>query len=425
MKHSESIKLFNEATKYMPGGVSSPVRAFSSVGMDPLFIEKGEKGHVIDVDGNEFIDYVGSYGPLVLGHNHPDVLNEVISAAKKGAGFGSSTKYELALCKLITSATDFCDMVRLVNSGTEATMSAIRLARAYTGRDKIIKFEGCYHGHSDALLIKAGSGALTFNTPSSPGVPMEYGNNTLIAKYNDLNSVEKLFNENKDSVAAIIIEPVAGNMGVIKPEASFLKDLLKLTHKNGALFIADEVMTGFRLSFGGACGLFDIVPDIVTYGKIIGGGLPVGAYGGRRDIMELVAPVGPMYQAGTLSGNPLTASAGIATLTMLKNNPEIYNVLENKGQRLETGIKEILAKKELNYTINRCGSMITLFMNNTPVRNYDDTVLSDTNKFADLFKGLIKSGVYIPPSQFESMFISYAHTDDDIEQTLRAFEKSL
>ena len=417
MQLSKSEALFAEAQKYIPGGVNSPVRSFNAVGGTPLFIARGKGSRVWDVDGNEYIDYLGSWGPLVLGHSHPAVVEVLIKTAESGTSFGAPVEQEVELAKMICTALPSVDSVRLVSSGTEACMSAIRLARAFTGRDKIIKFAGCYHGHADGLLVKAGSGALTHGIPTSAGVPESYASETLVAEYNDIESVEKFFAANPSGIAAVITEPVAGNMGVVPPAPGFLEALRKVTQDNGALLIFDEVITGFRVGPNGAQGLFNITPDITTMGKVIGGGLPVGAYGGRKEIMDMVAPLGPMYQAGTLSGNPLAVSAGIATLTEL-SKPGVFERIDGLAQRLTEGVTAAFQKAEIPATINRVGSMFTGFLNPGPVAGLADAENSDTEMYGRYFHAMQEQGVYIAPSQFEAGFVSTAHTEADIDATI-------
>ncbi len=423
MSKKRSEALFEEASRYFPGGVDSPVRAFSAVGGSPLFISKGRGSRMWDEDGNEYIDYVCSWGPLILGHAHPQVVEAVKAAADRGTSYGAPTELETRLGKLICDALPSVEMVRFVSSGTEATMSALRLARAFTGRDKIIKFAGCYHGHSDGLLAKAGSGATTLGVPDSPGVPQGYACNTLIARYNDLDSVRTLLQEHHD-VAAIVVEPVAANMGVVLPAPDFLSGLRALSRETGALLVFDEVITGFRVAFGGAQELYGVMPDLTCLGKTIGGGLPVGAYGGRGDIMQMVAPSGPVYQAGTLSGNPLAMTAGIETLNILKAG-QAYEQLEQKGFMLEDGIKALISPMDLDVSTQRIGSLLTLFFISPAPSDYDSARQSDTPRFAAFFHRLLQRGIYWPPSQFESAFISIAHTDADIERTITAIGEAL
>jgi len=425
MDISKSIKLFEEGKKYIPGGVNSPVRAFKSVGGNPVFMARGEGSKLFDVDGNEYIDYIGSWGPHIFGHNPPFIKEAVLKALENGSSFGAPTEMEVEMAKLITSMVPSIEMVRMVNSGTEATMSAVRVARGYTNREKIIKFEGCYHGHADFFLIKAGSGALTFGQPDSPGVTKGTANDTLIARYNDLDSVIELVKQNKGEIAALILEPVVGNMGVVIPTEDFMNGLREICTKEGIVFIFDEVMTGFRLAQGGAQEVFGITPDMTTFGKIIGGGLPVGAFGGKREIMEKLAPMGPVYQAGTLSGNPLAMAAGFAALTHIKENPGIYDLLEEKTDRLETGFRENLEKLGKAYRINRIGSMISMFFTEQPVYDLESAMKSDTALYAKFFHGMLDRGIYLPPAQFESWFLSTALTDDDIERTIKAHYEAL
>ncbi|MBK8660495.1 MAG: glutamate-1-semialdehyde 2,1-aminomutase [Ignavibacteriales bacterium] len=425
MDISKSIKLFEEGKKYIPGGVNSPVRAFKSVGGNPVFMARGEGSKLFDVDGNEYIDYIGSWGPHIFGHNPPFIKEAVLKALENGSSFGAPTEMEVEMAKLITSMVPSIEMVRMVNSGTEATMSAVRVARGYTNREKIIKFEGCYHGHADFFLIKAGSGALTFGQPDSPGVTKGTANDTLIARYNDLDSVIELVKQNKGEIAALILEPVVGNMGVVIPTEDFMNGLREICTKEGIVFIFDEVMTGFRLAQGGAQEVFGITPDMTTFGKIIGGGLPIGAFGVKREIMEKLAPMGPVYQAGTLSGNPLAMAAGFAALTHIKENPGIYDLLEEKTDRLETGFRENLEKLGKAYRINRIGSMISMFFTEQPVYDLESAMKSDTALYAKFFHGMLDRGIYLPPAQFESWFLSTALTDDDIERTIKAHYEAL
>ena len=424
MELSRSEALFAEAQRYIPGGVNSPVRSFRAVGGTPPFIARGQGSHVWDVDGNEYIDYLGSWGPLVLGHAHPAVVEALRRTAEGGTSFGAPVEGEVELARLVCDAFPSVEMVRLVNSGTEACMSAIRLARAFTGRDKIIKFAGCYHGHADGLLVRAGSGAMTHGIPTSAGVPESYATETLVADFNDLSSVEAYFESFPGQIAGIIVEPVAGNMGVVPPADGFLQGLLDITNANDALLIFDEVITGFRVGPHGAQGLYGVTPDITTMGKIIGGGLPVGAYGGRREIMERVAPLGDMYQAGTLSGNPLAVSAGIATLTELKA-PGVYERIDALAQRLTEGLAGVFQRAEIPGTINRVGSMFTGFMNPGPVNSLEQVESSDAELYGRYFHEMLERGVYIAPSQFEAGFVSTAHTEADIDQTIARAEEAL
>lgn len=417
-----SEHLFDRASLVMPGGVNSPVRAFGAVGGSPRFIQSASGAKMVDVDGNVYLDYVQSWGPMILGHAHPSVLEAVSQVMVRGLSFGAATALEVEMAELMTSVVGPLEMVRMVNSGTEAVMSAIRLARGYTKRDKVIKFAGCYHGHTDSMLVKAGSGALTLGTPDSGGVTPGTAQDTLIARYNDLDSVESLLNSNPGQIAAIIAEPVAANMGVVLPEADFLKGLRQLCDRHGSLLIFDEVITGFRLALGGAMAYYHVEADLVTYGKIIGGGLPVGAYGGRREIMRQIAPMGPVYQAGTLSGNPVAMAAGIATLKQLRDHPEIYDHINALGQRLAEGMR---AQSE--NAVNHVGSLVSQFFTREPVRDYDSAKSSDTVKYGSRFRYLIKNGIYTAPAQFEALFISAAHTEADIDATLKimkAFEET-
>lgn len=409
---------FEESKKYIPGGVNSPVRAFGSVGGEPIFIDRGKGSKIYDVENNEYIDYVCSWGPLIHGHADDDIITEVEKVLKKGTTFGAPTVLELELAKMVVDMVPSIEMVRMVSSGTEAVMSAIRLARGYTGRDKIIKFEGCYHGHSDSLLVKAGSGALTFGQPSSPGVPADLAKHTLIADYNNLESVKDLFSNNKNQIACVIVEPVAGNMGVVLPKEGFLAGLKDLCENEGALLIFDEVITGFRLASGGAQQYYGVMPHLTTLGKILGGGLPVGAYGGRREIMEKISPVGPVYQAGTLSGNPLAMAAGIANLRKL--NDSFYKNLREKSKYLWDGFRNNCRELKLNYAFNEIESMACMFFTEKPVESFKDALTSDTKKYAAFFHGMLKRGVNLAPSQFEAMFVSSAHTQEDLDKTIKA-----
>ena len=424
MQQAKSQQLFDQAQRVIPGGVNSPVRSFRAVAGTPPFIARGQGARVWDVDGNEYIDYLGSWGPLALGHAHPAVVEAVQRAAADGTSFGAPVEQEVRLAELICAALPSVELVRLVNSGTEACMTALRLARAYTGRSKIIKFAGNYHGHADGLLVAAGSGALTHGVPTSAGVPASYAAETLIATYNDLTSVESLFDAWPADIAAIIVEPVAGNMGVVPPADGFLQFLRDITEAHDALLIFDEVITGFRVAYGGAQTLFGITPDITTMGKIIGGGLPVGAYGGRRDVMQQVAPLGPMYQAGTLSGNPLAVAAGVATLSELQR-PGVYEQLEATATRLNDGVAAAFARAEVPSTVNRVASMFTGFFNAGPVSALAQAEQSDTAAYGRYMHALLDRGVYIAPSQFEAGFVSIAHTDADIDRTIIAVGDAL
>lgn len=413
MNTERSEKLYEQAKKFMPAGVNSPVRAFGSVGRTPLFIDHAEGSWIYDADGNEYIDYVCSWGPNILGHSHPDVINAVIESCKKGLTFGACHEGEIQLAEKIQSHFPSMEMLRLVNSGTEAVMSAVRAARGFTGKDKIIKFEGCYHGHSDGLLVKGGSGLLTNSVPDSAGVPKGFTDNTLLAEYNNEGSVEKLFSEH-DDIACIIVEPVAANMGVVPPKKGFLEFLRDITEKNSALLIFDEVITGFRLSIGGAQEYYGIKPDMTALGKIVGGGMPLAAYGGRKEIMECVSPLGSVYQAGTLSGNPAAVAAGLAQITAIENTPDIYSELDRKAAMIEA------AMKSSGMNVDRVGSLITAFFTDKAVTDYASAKTSDTKKYAEYFGHLLDNGIYTAPSQFEAMFVSYAHSDEDIEKTCRA-----
>jgi glutamate-1-semialdehyde 2,1-aminomutase len=415
---TRSETLFKEAVNLMPGGVNSPVRAFGSVGMTPRFIASAEGSHMTDVDGNRYLDFVGSWGPMILGHGNEMVLEKVAEACKKGLSFGAATEAEVDMARLICEMVPSIEMVRMVNSGTEAVMSAIRAARGYTGRNKIIKFEGCYHGHSDAMLVKAGSGVMTAGVPDSSGVPSGATEDTLLAVYNDLEGVEELFNTWGKEIAAVIVEPVGANMGVVPPKKGFLEGLRKLCTDNKSILIFDEVITGFRLSKAGAQEYFGIQSDLTTFGKIIGGGMPVGAYGGKREIMEVVSPVGQVYQAGTLSGNPVAMAAGLAQLHYLNEHPEVYTHLNALGEKLYGGMEKMCGELQLPYQVNHVGSLGSLFFTDQPVVDYTSAKTSDTKKFAEYFRYMLENGVYIASSQFEAMFISDAHTDEEIQYTL-------
>tara|TARA_B100001094_G_scaffold157391_1_gene152373 strand:+ start:5012 stop:6298 length:1287 start_codon:yes stop_codon:yes gene_type:complete len=423
MIYKRSSELFKEAKQVIPGGVNSPVRAFSSVGGTPVFASRAKGAYVFDEDGNRFIDYISSWGPMILGHAHSNVINAISETSKKGTSFGMPTLLETDLAKLSLSMVPNMQKIRFVNSGTEACMSAIRLARGFTKKDKIIKFSGCYHGHSDSFLIEAGSGVVTFGTPNSPGVTVGTAKDTLIAPYNDLDYVKTLFQNNKNEIAGIIIEPVAGNMGCIVPKNGFIEGLRKLCDENNCLFIFDEVMTGFRLSKGGAQELLGVSADIVTYGKVIGGGLPVGAFSSNNKIMKELSPEGAVYQAGTLSGNPLAMSAGIATLLELKNNNKIYQSLEDKTSYFETGMREILSKTTYDFRINRLGSMISLHFCSEDVVDFKSAQKGNNKRFKKYFHGMLNEGIYLPPSAFESYFLNDALTYSDIDFTLNALKK--
>ena len=424
MSNNLSQRLFEEARRVMPGGVNSPVRSFRGVGGTPLTVARGRGARIWDADGAEYIDYLGSWGPLILGHAHPSVVMAVRETAAKGTSFGAPTPGEVDLARLVTGAYPSMELVRLVNSGTEACMSALRVARGYTGRNKVVKFAGAYHGHADGLLVKAGSGGATFSVPDSAGVPPSYAAETLLADYNDLASVEALFEAHPGDVACVIVEPVAGNMGVVPPEEGFLQGLREVTSRHGALLVFDEVITGFRVAYGGAQERYGVTPDLTCLGKIIGGGLPVGAYGGRREVMEQVAPLGPVYQAGTLSGNPIAVAAGIATLQALQR-PDTYELLEQRAAALAEGLAEAARRAETPATVNRVGSMLTLFFHPGPVRTWDDVAQADAEAYSRFFHGMLEQGVYLAPSAFESAFVSLAHTEEDIGATVAAAHRAL
>lgn len=415
-----SEELFDRAVKVIPGGVNSPVRAYGAIGIAPRFIDRADGCHIYDVDGKEYVDYIDSWGPMILGHNFPEVKESVLKACEKGLSFGCATAIEVEMAEFICDHIPHVDMVRMVNSGTEAVMSAVRVARGFTGKNKIIKFAGCYHGHSDAMLVSAGSGVMTSGVPDSAGVPKGFTEDTMTAVYNDLDSVRALMEQADGQTAAVIVEAVGANMGVVPPKKGFLEGLRKLCDEYGALLIFDEVITGFRLAFGGAAEYFGVTPDLVTYGKIIGAGMPVGAYGGRREIMELVSPVGKVYQAGTLSGNPIAMAAGLTQLKYLYEHQEIYKDLEEKGKRLYGGMEKILAEKNLPYHINHVSSLGSLFFTEQEVVDYTSAKSSDTKAFSEYFKGMLAQGIHMAPSQFEAMFLSVAHTDEIIDQTLEA-----
>ena len=415
-----SEELFDRAVKVIPGGVNSPVRAYGAIGIAPRFIDRADGCHIYDVDGKEYVDYIDSWGPMILGHNFPEVKESVLKACEKGLSFGCATAIEVEMAEFICDHIPHVDMVRMVNSGTEAVMSAVRVARGFTGKNKIIKFAGCYHGHSDAMLVSAGSGVMTSGVPDSAGVPKGCTEDTMTAVYNDLDSVRALMEQADGQTAAVIVEAVGANMGVVPPKKGFLEGLRKLCDEYGALLIFDEVITGFRLAFGGAAEYFGVTPDLVTYGKIIGAGMPVGAYGGRREIMEMVSPVGAVYQAGTLSGNPIAMAAGLTQLKYLYEHQEIYKDLEEKGKRLYGGMEKILAEKNLPYHINHVSSLGSLFFTEQEVVDYTSAKSSDTKAFSEYFKGMLAQGIHMAPSQFEAMFLSVAHTDEIIDQTLEA-----
>src|SRR6202163_3752370 len=417
-KTEQSRKLQKRAEQFIPGGVNSPVRAFGAVGGDPLYIVRGQGSHIWDADGNEYVDYIGSWGPLILGHAAPTVVEAVISAVRKGTSFGASTPAEADLAELVISAFPHMEKVRFVSSGTEATMSAIRLARGYTKRKYIVKFEGCYHGHSDALLVKAGSGVATLGIPGSAGVPEEFTQFTLALPYNDICALDQAFEKFKHQIACVIVEPVVGNMGCVPPARGYLEALRAITAHDGALLIFDEVMTGFRLAFGGAQELYGIRPDLTTMGKIIGGGLPVGAYGGASDIMDLVAPLGPVYQAGTLSGNPLAMAAGYATLRYLRDHKDVYSKMEKLTAEVVAGVAAAAQGAGVTMFQNRVGSMFTWFFTEGPVTDWTPAAKSDTEAFGRFFRAMLESGIYLPPSQFEAAFLSAAHTEEDVQRTI-------
>ncbi|SDE30454.1 glutamate-1-semialdehyde 2,1-aminomutase [Riemerella columbipharyngis] len=423
MLYQRSSALFSEAKKYIPGGVNSPVRAFKSVGGVPIFMKSAKGAYLTDEDNRTYIDYINSWGPAILGHTHPEVVKAVQSQAEKGFSFGTPTELETEIAKLITENVPNIDQIRMVSSGTEACMSAIRLARGYTGRDKIIKFEGCYHGHSDSFLIEAGSGAATFGTPNSPGVTQGTAKDTLLARYNDLEQVEDLFHHNEGEIAAVIIEPIAGNMGCVLPEFNFLKGLRELCDKYNTLLIFDEVMTGFRLAFGGAQEVFGINADLVTYGKVIGGGMPVGAFAGRNEIMDCLAPKGNVYQAGTLSGNPLAMRAGLTTLQLIKQDTEFYNRINKSTETLDFEISKILSSKGIEHRINRKGSMMSVFFHTNKVANFNDAQNANHALFNNFFHYLLERGIYLPPSGYETWFISDAITSTEIDKTLEVINK--
>ncbi|MDT3993983.1 glutamate-1-semialdehyde 2,1-aminomutase [Mammaliicoccus fleurettii] len=423
MRYEQSIEAYKEAVDLMPGGVNSPVRAFKSVDTPPIFMDHGKGSKIYDVDGNEYIDYVLSWGPLILGHSHEKVKTALHAAVDKGTSFGASTELENKMAQLVIERVPSIEMVRMVSSGTEATLAALRLSRGYTGRNKILKFEGCYHGHSDSLLIKAGSGVATLGLPDSPGVPEGTAKNTITVPYNDIEAVKVAFEQFGDDIAGVIVEPVAGNMGVVPPVEGFLEGLRDITKEYGSVLIFDEVMTGFRVGYNCAQGYFGVTPDLTCLGKVIGGGLPVGAFGGKREIMEEIAPVGNVYQAGTLSGNPLAMTSGFATLSELTEDS--YSYFNELGDLLEKGLKDVFSKHEVPITVNRAGSMIGYFLNKGPVTNFDEANSSDLEMFSNMYREMAQEGVFLPPSQFEGTFLSTAHTKEDIEKTIQAFDTAL
>lgn len=422
---TKSEQIYHEATKYIPGGVNSPVRAFKSVGLTPIFVDHAKGSKIYDVDGNEYIDYICSWGPLMLGHSPKELSIGIDEIIQKGTSYGVPTQIEVEMAKMIVEAYPAIDQVRMVNSGTEATMSALRVARGYTGRNKILKFEGCYHGHSDALLVQSGSGTITYGVPTSPGVPDDVVKHTLVCRYNDLDAVRQIFKDQGHEIAAVIVETISGNMGLVKGKQEFIELLREVCTEYGAVLIFDEVITGFRISYHSSPDYFGVKPDMVCFGKIIGAGLPVGAYGGKKEIMDMVSPVGPVYQAGTLSGNPLAMYMGKKNLEILRDNPNIYTELDRKAKKLEEGFKQNLEKLGLDYTVTRAGSLVCLFFTKGPVESYDDAKTCDIEKFNKYFAQLLKQGILIGPSQYEAMFLSNAHTDEDIEQTIKANYEAL
>lgn len=425
MNFTKSQQLFEEAKKHIPGGVNSPVRAFKSVGGTPVYIKRGEGSKMYDVDGNVFIDYIASWGPHLFGHNPEFIKSNVLKAIEDGLSFGTPTEVETEIAKLIKELVPSVEQVRMTNSGTEATMAAVRTARGYTGKEKFIKFEGCFHGHADHFLIKAGSGALTFGVPTSPGVNEGNARDTLLAEYNNLDSVKKVVDENKGNVAAIMVEPVAGNMGVVPADKEFLQGLRELCDQENIVLIFDEVMSGFRVSSGGAQKLYGIKPDLSAFGKVIGGGMPVGAFGGKKEIMQQISPVGPVYQAGTLSGNPIAMTAGYSALQHIKDNPDVYDKLEVKSSKLEGGFKNNLKELGLNYAMNRVGSMMCMFFTEKEVNNFAGATSSDTAKYGRYFHEMLNRGIHLAPAQFEALFMSTAHSEEDIEKTIKAHYESL
>lgn len=420
-----SQEIFSKACELMPGGVNSPVRAYRAVEMTPPFIERAEESHIFDVDGNKYVDYVGSWGPMILGHAREEVVRAVTTAAVRGTSFGAPTNGEVELAEMIRNAVPSMEMMRMVNSGTEAVMSAIRAARGYTGRDYIVKFEGCYHGHSDGLLVKAGSGLLTENVPDSAGVPKAFTDTTLIARYNDLESVQRLFDQYGEKIAALIVEPVAANMGVVPPEDGFLQGLRDITKQYGAVLIFDEVITGFRLALGGAQSYYGVTPDMTTFGKIVGGGMPMAVYGGRREIMDCVSPAGPVYQAGTLSGNPVAVAAGTAMLKLLMDDTAVYDRLEEKSDRIENAFRKAVEKYHIKAQVNRVGSLMSIFFTDRPVKSFDDVQTSDLAQFAKYFRVMKAYSMYIAPSQYEAFFVNDALSEVDFQMTERAIDAAL
>ncbi len=425
MKFKRSREIYEEGVKYIPGGVNSPVRAFKSVNSSPVFIAKGHKSKIQDEDGNTYIDYIGSWGPAILGHSNEELMEGIEDIIRDGLSFGLPTKIEVDMAKLMVESYPAIDMVRMVNSGTEATMSAIRVARGYTNKNKIIKFEGCYHGHSDSLLVKSGSGTITYGVPTSLGVPEEIVKNTLVCRYNDLDDIKKTFEEHGSDIGAVIVEPVAGNMGLVPATPEFLKGLREITKDYNSVLIFDEVITGFRIAYGGASEVYGIEPDMACFGKIIGGGFPVGAYGGKKEIMKMVSPLGGVYQAGTLSGNPLAMHIGYKNIKILQRDKNIYNHMEKMAIKLEKGIAKNIEKLDINATIVRFKNMLTLFFGKGPFSNYDDVQKCDTELYAKYFKEMLSRGIMLPPAQFECMFLSTAHTDEDLEYTIKANYESL
>ena len=420
----KSDELFERAARVIPGGVNSPVRAFRAVGRTPIFIREAAGSNIADVDGNTYTDYVGSWGPMILGHAHPAVIEAIRKAVERGTSYGAPTEIEIELAEEIISAYPSIQSVRLTSSGTEATMSALRLARGFTGRDRVLKFEGCYHGHSDSLLVKAGSGLATFGSPDSAGVPADFARNTIVVSYNDVEALKKIFEEQGSEIACVIVEPVAGNMGCVPPREGFLETLRDVTASHGSLLIFDEVITGFRLAYGGAQELYGIKPDLTCLGKVIGGGLPVGAFGGRRDVMERIAPLGSVYQAGTLSGNPLAVTAGLTILRLLKDFSP-YEELERRSARLEQGLREAASEAGVRSTINRVGSMMTAFFTDAPVTDWPGAKKSNTDRYGQFFRAMLEEGIYLAPSQFECAFVSLAHTDEVIERTIEAARRAM